>query len=575
MGAKMIPNRYLADYKSQGEEDVFRTLAEAAPSDWIVLHSLDIAPSDAGRRGEADFVVIVPSCGAAVLEVKSVAWQDADRQWHYGGSVVSPRSPFEQADTAMRSIIAYLDGSSRRPFLCSGVITPFGDIKTDVCTGKTIEWNEWQAIGRSPIRGSGLVSAIKRLIAKELESEGRHAPEFDPVAIAHALRPRFDFYVSPAARRERREEEIKRYTEEQFDVLDDCEANGHLLVEGPAGCGKTLLALELVRRAVDHGQSVLLVCYNRLLGEWLEEQAKPLGYLATATRLDAFMLTILGRRAPADQDSSFWDEDLPLSAAAQFRSRHEQFDVLVVDESQDIVSAERLLFLDECLRGGLNDGRWVFFGDFENQVVHARSGQKAARELLEEATSRRVFSHRLRRNCRNTRGVAQFAEQVAELPEQYAYSTCLRPDDGMCPTIVTPPDGVPRTDALAELLLSLLDSSFTKDEIVVLSPRGQSASTAARLAKSEKWRDVLHLAQDAPRGRIRYDSIRRFKGLEAAAIVLTDIDESAMRQEGEANLRDLLYVGSTRSVEALWIMASDATDATFRLEELAIRAPGC
>lgn len=564
----MIPNRYLADYKSGGEEFVFSELRSSAPSDWIVLHSLDIAPSDDRRRGEADFVVIVPGEGVAVLEVKSVARQLPDRSWDYGSGHASPRSPFEQGDAAMRAMLRYLDGLgfSKRPFFCSGVVTPFGDIRSEAMDAKTIEWNEWQSIGRATLRGSGLVKAIGRLIARERDSEGRSQAEFDASHIAETLRPRFEFYVSAAARQQRRDEEIKRYTEEQFDTLDDFDENGQLLVLGPAGCGKTLLALELLRRTAEEDRSGLLVCYNQLLGDWLEQQVAPMDYGATATRLKAFMLRVSGLRPAPDDDSHFWNEELPLTAASRFKSRMQPFDVLIVDEAQDVLTAENLMFFDECIEGGLRDGRWVFFGDFENQAVQLAGEHTDPHAMLEEAAGRRVFTRRLRRNCRNTKSVTLFAESIAALPSDYAYSSCLRPDLGVPPQLIVSTSDSTEL-ALAGTLQRLLNEGFRANEIVVLSGCAATGSAAARLAKEPAWSGLLASAQQPTSSKVRWDSIRRFKGLESPIVILTDISE----EHGGVPrplIRDLLYVGATRSVDQLIVLADTSVSESLNLNSL-------
>ena len=63
-------------------------------------------------------------------------------------------------------------------------------------------------------------------------------------------------------------------TEEQYDRLDELEANPRCLFEGAAGTGKTLLALEYAKRASNSGANVLMVCFNRLLGDWLKLQTE-------------------------------------------------------------------------------------------------------------------------------------------------------------------------------------------------------------------------------------------------------------------------------------------------------------
>ena len=96
------------------------------------------------------------------------------------------------------------------------------------------------------------------------------------VRIAQILRPNFEFFKSPQDRSARRSKELKYFTDEQYDALDAMQDNPRVIFSGPAGTGKTLLALELARRKSLIGLNVLLICYNRLLGTWLIEQTESL-----------------------------------------------------------------------------------------------------------------------------------------------------------------------------------------------------------------------------------------------------------------------------------------------------------
>src|SRR4029077_7131665 len=82
-------------------------------------------------------------------------------------------------------------------------------------------------------------------------------------AIARILRPSFEFSEKAPDRRARQQAEILRYTEEQFAALDAMEDNERVMFTGPAGTGKTVLALEAARRASNSGMKVLWLCFNR------------------------------------------------------------------------------------------------------------------------------------------------------------------------------------------------------------------------------------------------------------------------------------------------------------------------
>jgi len=95
----------------------------------------------------------------------------------------------------------------------------------------------------------------------------------------------------------------------------------------------------------------------------------------------------------------------------------------------------------------------------------------------------------------------------------------------------------------------------------VLSTRNDAACAAAGLTEPP-WSDrVTPLVRETPRGpavdlhsnRTRYASVYRFKGLEARAVVLTDIERLDTARE-----RDLFYVGATRATQRLIVLANES-----------------
>lgn len=62
--------------------------------------------------------------------------------------------------------------------------------------------------------------------------------------------------------------------EQQKPVLQLASLNRQLVVTGPAGTGKTLIAMELARRKAAAGTRTGLLCFNRLVGHWMREQVE-------------------------------------------------------------------------------------------------------------------------------------------------------------------------------------------------------------------------------------------------------------------------------------------------------------
>src|SRR5699024_3298513 len=106
--------------------------------------------------------------------------------------------------------------------------------------------------------------------------------------------------------------------------------------------------------------------------------------------------------------------------------------------------------------------------------------------------------------------------------------------------------------ALIEVLRELT-KEFSPEQIVVLSPFAENRSLVGRfLARSEKLRGERWLRKQLHTdsgGRIRWRSVFKFKGLDADAVVLTDIGDRAraFTAENALSFTDLLYVALTRA----------------------------
>src|ERR1041385_5002556 len=91
--ARLIPS-FVDDATPPGERDVFQMLADGL-EEWVILHSVDLAPWNHRRRTEIDFVAIVPDTGILCVEVKSHDNIVFENDRWYPSSI--SRSPFKQA----------------------------------------------------------------------------------------------------------------------------------------------------------------------------------------------------------------------------------------------------------------------------------------------------------------------------------------------------------------------------------------------------------------------------------------------------------------------------------------------
>jgi hypothetical protein len=553
--ARMIPPVCSAETRSPGEVELFeRFQDEPGTEGWVVLHSLDLSEHVARVSGEVDFVVIVPGSGVVSLEVK--AHHSVRRHggiWFLGGDQVGePRGPFKQAAEASHSlresVTTRVAAAAGVPFW-SAVALPYVSFDD-----RSPEWHDWQVIDKQVLSSRSLSDAIVGVLRGARTHLGGSTTWFDPGspeptpttvdAMVTLLRGDFEVHETPKSRRRRLQEEVLRYTEEQAQALDQVEDNDRVVFDGPAGTGKTVLAVEAARRAATKGARVLLLCFNRNLAVRLAgaTEGEP-GIIART--IHAHMLRTSGEAARPDP--GFWSETLPELALERALERDRpEFDVLVIDEAQDIARTAFLDVLDLELEGGLADGRWLAFGDLANQVIYDSDADLI--ELLRERGAPGFVRFNLTANCRNTPRIAGYAQLLGDLAR--GYRRTMRPDDGIEPrTHVIAREDRPR-EVLAGVLSQLADEGFTGPDVVVLSPMRDGLAGSL---PDEPWgRRFARLGDErASAGSLRWATIHEFKGLEAPAVVITDVGSFDERT------RRLLYVGATRALHRLHVLVDE------------------
>jgi len=208
-----------------------------------------------------------------------------------------------------------------------------------------------------------------------------------------------------------------------------------------------------------------------------------------------------------------------------------KFDWLYVDEAQDFINESGFCLIDRLLVGGLQDGNWRFFGDFENQKGANAIWQQEVFELVENLTANNK-KITLTRNVRNTTEIVQWLQGVCHA--RVGQTTVA--GSGLEVTVITRQEG----DALLEgKQINAAIGPIHNEDLTVLYPEQCSNSVSRR---------IQHLSN-----RFKVRAIDDFRGLESPLVYIIGLE----RLEDQSLLRDQAYKGVSRATNACFIEGED------------------
>lgn len=563
---RMIPP-YPREGANVSEKKIFTALEGIQEhDDWIAIHSLGIGRHATAFAGEADFIVLAPGRGILVIEAKSpnyVEYKAGD--WYLDRTPDPHKDPLKQLDGARRSIRGFLKNldllHGDEPIARMLWFTSLGRYQFENKTPGDLQFFEWE-LGWSedlakPARGieklfdeyNTWCSGVDEVTNDPAAFTAEHAQ-----AIADALVGDFTAKRTPdELRRERRGHEARLLAEQRI-VLELTETNDHVYFDGPAGTGKSYLVVQSAKRFDREGRKTLVTCWNVLMAEELQRFVAGSANIE-AIDLNSLMLSLCGLPANPDGAAHDWyTRELPERALAVLRDKPYLggFEAICVDEFQDVAGNPLLLDLLFALGGtGRPEGtKLVFAGDSRQQIMRRADEHVDAYTIARERIADLVHV-RVRRNCRSVPGLTSGVEALIGQSLGFTGHRVARSvPGGLLPVEVT---GGNETSALVTALRELL-KEHEADDIVILSAFAAKRSLVGRfLARPEKSQDERwlrkQLQQEGSAGRIRWRSVFKFKGLDADAIVLTDLSDDAKDFAASQGLdwNDLLYVGLTRA----------------------------
>ncbi len=554
--AKLLPHFDPSAIDQPGERCVAESLCAQLPPEVVIFHSYPWLRPERHERtgketlqeGEADFVIVHPRFGYLVVEVKGghVYFDQRTTRWERRGARHQMKDPFAQAAKNMHVIEDLAQSRYFKhdlPFV-RGYCVVFPDCEwTGTTPPGAVNQNLFAAsdLGRLGTR----IETLFRSFDRRTDHKPLPASVLD--GIVRTLTS--EFKLTPALWREIEDQEriIFRYTEDQIMVLDLLAQHKRAAIQGVAGSGKTQLALAKARAFAEQGQRVLLLCYNKLLAQWLAQQVSDLDGRITAVNYHRMAHEWCSRaKVPfpaSSDDSAFWLGE----AARCFETAldvlpDDRFDAVVVDEGQDF--HESWWDSIELLKRDFAGGALYVFYDPAQQLQHMED-----QRLPHLGTP---FS--LPCNCRNTQRISALCAASIKREIRVKAGT----PEGKTPDIRLAIDEEAQRKEITGCLKSWLQGSggLSKRQVAILCPVSVSHSSLRQTASLAGFPVTDDLSEWRAGKAVLLTTIRRFKGLESDAVILFDVPDISDEAAEFAFTCRHLYVACSRAKHLLCVVTT-------------------
>ncbi|TGM78604.1 DUF2075 domain-containing protein [Leptospira levettii] len=554
-----FPEEKKNDPRYQAEYKVYDSLKTTLSGDWYVFYNVNWV----GKRrsdgtiddGEIDFVLAHPDKGVLVVEVKGGGieydaklsrWSSIDRN----KVKHDIKDPFEQAKANKYFIITKLKEANflKDKKILIGTCVVFPSISS-------IPNYMGASFPSQAVVLNGDLNSIDTKILNILEywkadSSIVAKPERDVIqrlvsvfGKSFSLKPTLGSYISEV------NDKIVQLTEEQYRLLDNLDRTAKVAISGGAGTGKTMLAVEKAVRLANEGIQTLFVCYNSNLADYVQDSVGNLPNLTIKTfhSLCQFFDKMASIENPGvrldynKKDQNYFDNILPDRLMSALEKVSLRFNAILVDEGQDF-QKHWWIPLEELL-GNKETGIFYIFYDERQRLYDTEQHFPFAGKML-------PFT--LNTNLRNTKSIFEYAKKYEKVPSMpHAFALEGEPVD-----FIDCKDKLfLRSELARKLQKFIINEKVPKGKIAILSVNGiNQSSDLGETDAIAAFSTTNNLSEWG--NKIFYDTVRKFKGLEADVIFLIDVDFSKLNDLFQ---NELLYVAITRAKAKLIVMGENVS----------------
>ena len=320
-----------------------------------------------------------------------------------------------------------------------------------------------------------------------------------------------------------------------------------LRLQGSAGAGKTQLAARLLEDAVRVGQRALYICFNRPLADCMRKICDARARIETRDSLTDHFLRSQGIIPDYGDGQSADFARLRAQVMDTAIPVEWNFDLIVVDEGQDFSDDDAQLFL-YFMHEDPQRTRLLWMEDPLQNIYGKVSGGSICPVTLHS-----------QRDFRSPAEVLEFSLAYLGLTNAI---TAMNPIAGMRPQVHTYSDAEEQKRCLEQAVIHALQQGCLLEDIVIVSMRGLEH----HLLRADTHLGVWSLRSFTGRytddgvqiwseGVLTLETIYRFKGRQAAWVVIIDIDSDWTERQ-----RCKLYCALTRSTYSATLLIHAATE---------------
>ena len=335
-------------------------------------------------------------------------------------------------------------------------------------------------------------------------------------------------------------------------LMESITRNPRMQIEGVAGSGKSLLVQWETSRLVAEGKRVVVLCYNDLLAEQMQNTFKKKGYDDSQVVAASFhklackyvraaKVKGFARHEP-EEDADMTEyykaaADNLAPAIQELRKKKKQlFDALIIDEGQDFESG----WIDATLQLLKDPEKGIvrFFYDRHQAIYKGRNF-----DANKTISAMPVMV--LKRGYRSTKKILEWVYDNTNIRIPcYDETPTGRPVD-----VRTYTEPAEQEELLRKEIARLRKKGVGPEDILVVSLRSRRNSGLATLNDSDfQWSDIN---DSLNKFAINMVSAYRYKGLDKRVVILTDLELSPRGPGYIPEKANLIMVGATRAKEHL------------------------